>query len=132
MENKSKRVFEANKQLKKIKIQDEVFTPKFIVPFASFVYFSHEENFFMNDSINKPEDVNNFILEKCKGYPIVFKLNEEWDGILKKNNVSSLAFWKEKYSNILPKNIIVTNSITNFLDLKLKADFYKKKINKRQ
>jgi hypothetical protein len=131
LENKSKRVSEANKQLKKIKIQDEVFDPKFIVPFASFVYFSHEENFFMNDSINRPEDVNNFILEKCKGYPIVFQLNEEWDGILKKDNSSSLAFWKEKYSNILPKkNIIVTNPIKNFLDLKLKADFYKKKLIK--
>lgn len=131
IENKSKRVSEANKQLQKIKIQDDVFAPKFIVPFASFVYFSHKENFFMNDSINKPEDVNSFILEKCNSYPIIFKLNEEWDGISKKNNDSSLVFWKEKYSNILPKkNIIVENHTKNFFDLKSKADFYKKKMIK--
>lgn len=131
IENKNKRVVEAKKQLEKIKFQDYVFTPKFIVPFASFVYFSHEENFFMNDSINKPNDVNNFILDKCKSYPIIFKLNEEWDGISKKDNNLSLSFWKEKYSNLLiKKNIIAINSIKNFLDLKLKANLYRKRILK--
>ena len=32
--------------------------PKFVIPFASFVYFSQEDNFYMNDNINYVEKVH--------------------------------------------------------------------------
>ena len=30
--------------------------PRHVVPFASFVYFSNEENSYLNDHINRPDD----------------------------------------------------------------------------
>ena len=46
-------------KLNRIKIQSQIFTPKYIIPFASFVRFSHKDNFYMNDEMNKIQDVEN-------------------------------------------------------------------------
>ena len=43
-------------KLEAMKAQIRVFEPRWTVPFASFAYFSHEENRHSNDSINKPQD----------------------------------------------------------------------------
>ena len=43
-------------KLEAMKAQITVFEPRWTVPFASFAYFSHEENRHSNDSINKPQD----------------------------------------------------------------------------
>lgn len=132
IDSKKNRIVEANKQLEKIKIQDFVFKPNFIVPFASFIYFSHEENFFMNDSINAPENVNNFILTQCKAYPIILRPNEDWNGIEKKNNELSLNFWRKKYLDIFLKKRIIKNlRLYNFEELKLKSTFYKRKMSEK-
>ena len=43
-----------------IKLQLEVFCPKHVVPFASFIYFCHPDNFYLNDAQNSPKDVEVF------------------------------------------------------------------------
>ena len=43
----------AKKKIKRIDLQIEIFNPKFLIPFASFVYFSSKENFYLNKAINK-------------------------------------------------------------------------------
>ena len=48
-------------KLKRIEIQAKFFQPKFIIPFASFVRFCHKDNYYMNDQMNKIEDVENVI-----------------------------------------------------------------------
>jgi hypothetical protein len=45
--------------LKRLRFQIEGFQPKYVVPFASYSYFSHIENLFMNDHQNSPEKVRN-------------------------------------------------------------------------
>jgi len=40
-----------------ILVQDKVFNPEIIIPFASFVYFCKEDNFYMNDEQNSPGDL---------------------------------------------------------------------------
>ena len=48
-------------KLKAMRAQIEVFEPEWTVPFASFAYFSHQENRHSNDGINKPIDAINAI-----------------------------------------------------------------------
>ena len=41
-------------KISRISIQDKVFKPEIIIPFASFIYFCKEENFYLNDKQNFP------------------------------------------------------------------------------
>jgi hypothetical protein len=47
----------SQKKIEDIFLQKEIFSPQYIIPFASFVYFCNEENSRMNDWINSPEDI---------------------------------------------------------------------------
>ena len=42
----------AEEKLYRIKIQYDVLKPSLVIPFASFVYFAKEENYYMNDKQN--------------------------------------------------------------------------------
>ena len=62
--NKIYRQVAADEKLEVIKTQASVLDCKTVIPFASFVYFSNELNFYMNDSINTPEKVIKFFSDK--------------------------------------------------------------------
>lgn len=85
--------------LKKIKEQDNILKPSFIIPFASLIYFSHKENYFMNKNINTMQITYDYIKENCKAYPIILKPNENWI-MNKKDNNNSLDFWNKIYESI--------------------------------
>ena len=76
---------EAINCLNKIKLQDRILSPNYIVPFASFIYFSHHENYFMNKNANTIQTTHNFIEKNCNAYPIILKPNEYWN--LKKKKI---------------------------------------------
>jgi hypothetical protein len=42
------------RKLEHLAMQVRTVRPRFVMPFASFVYFSHEENAYLNDSVNLP------------------------------------------------------------------------------
>lgn len=96
----ARRALAADK-LNRIKLQCEAFTPKFVVPFASFVYFSHVENSYMNADINTPETAVRYIERHCDAVPILLQPNEEWDGLTPKCNEPAIAFWRGKYARAL-------------------------------
>ena len=89
-----------------IKKNDEVISklkPKIIFPFASFVYFSHEENFFWND--------NNWLEHVFQKYSLIeptliFPMSDKYVNLNKidkfnyeDSNKSALVFWKNKHKN---------------------------------
>jgi len=69
----------AREKLERVKIQASTFRPRFTVPFASFVYFSHEENRYLNDAINTVERAHNFIRRETNTTPVVLYPGDEWD-----------------------------------------------------
>ncbi len=121
---------EALKCLDSIKLQDDILKPKNIIPFASFIYFSHEQNKFMNKNINTICDVNNFISKNCLAKSIILKPNETWN-LIEKNNDESLKFWEKIYENI--ENLNYQSNINTFEseELILKSKKYIKRINDR-
>lgn len=77
-EDKHIRLASAASKLEVMKTQMQVLAPKYTIPFASFIYFSHEENKFMNDGINKPRAGAQAITEG-KSLPIVMYPGDSWD-----------------------------------------------------
>jgi hypothetical protein len=77
---------EAKKWLNELVYQSNFFEAKYIIPFASYKYFSHSENAYMNDCAGTPAMVLEVFKEqKPKAQPIilfpgdVWALGELWD-----------------------------------------------------
>jgi hypothetical protein len=73
-----RRQMEAAEKLQRIRLQCEIFNPTTVVPFASFIYFSSSENFFLNDAINRIKDVADFIEHELKRNVVVLYPGDRW------------------------------------------------------
>ena len=103
--NKKWRAEAALEKLKTLELQISIFNPKFVIPFASFVYFSNEKNLYLNDSINKPSDVIDK-LKDCKSNVIIMQPNDVIGGNFEHtSNARAIDFWLQHYSEIKQKNI---------------------------
>ena len=90
----------AREKLNRIKIQTEIFSPKHTIPFASFVYFSHDENKYMNDSINTISTAHEYINNNTDSESIVMYPGDTWDFESKFNNEKSIKLYDKAYSQI--------------------------------
>ena len=68
----------ATEKRRRMKLQTGVFRPTYTVPFASYFYFSHEENFYLNDGMNQVDDVARFIASECNSQPVVLYPGDTW------------------------------------------------------
>tara|TARA_Y100000590_G_C15670250_1_gene995983 strand:- start:204 stop:1544 length:1341 start_codon:yes stop_codon:yes gene_type:complete len=128
--NKVYREKAAEEKLETIEKQATILNCKSIIPFASFVYFSNELNFYMNDSINTPETITKRFLNKK--FNVVFLSPDEIQEIDNlKQKQSSIDFWVEKYNSInsLPKDKFEKS--INFEDLVTGHNKYISKIEKK-
>ncbi|MDQ6786003.1 MAG: MBL fold metallo-hydrolase [Acidobacteriota bacterium] len=68
----------AAEKLDGLKFQVDIFNPVVTIPIASFIWFCHEENFYLNDEINRPQRVYDFIKENTKSIPVVLYSGDEY------------------------------------------------------
>lgn len=73
------------------------FVPEFIIPIASFIWFSHEENFYMNDSINTVNDFNKKV-DFGTSKPIIMKPGDSFDFQNHSINKENLLFYEGVYN----------------------------------
>ena len=125
--SKSDRRCSAERKLNILKNILDSLDPKFIIPFASFVYFSAKDNFYMNDSINTIDKVFSFIKKNSQTTPLIMKPNQIWDGKKNIDCLSSLKYWSDKYNLISAKEV---NESYDFQTIKLSAERYKNRIYK--
>lgn len=90
------RIEAAQRKLATIRAQIEVLKPRHVLPFASFVYFSNEENSYLNDHVNRPADAAATISEAGATPAILFP-GETWDSATPHDNAGSLARFDEVY-----------------------------------
>ncbi len=64
--------------LDNIRLQIEVLEPKQVVPFASFIWFCHPENFAMNADANRIEAVEDAIRSDTEAEPVVLYPGDVW------------------------------------------------------
>jgi len=87
----------AQEKLARVKTQIETFRPRYTIPFASFVYFSHEENVYLNDAINTVRDAHDFIIRETASMPVVLYPGEAWVMGEPHDNAPSLVAYDADY-----------------------------------
>lgn len=90
------RVLAAKRKLETIAAQIKTLKPRAVIPFASFVYFSNEENSYLNDHINRPADAADAIAD-AGAEPVILYPGETWDSAKPHSNGASLAAYAEIY-----------------------------------
>jgi len=125
-ENSNYRKIAAKEKISTLINQYKILKCKYVIPFASFIYFSNKLNNYMNDHINEPKKLYEDIKDEVK--VIIMSPNEQQDLSNLKQKFSSLNFWHEKYKKInnLPLDQF-TNTI-NFDVLNKEYEAYKKNI----
>jgi hypothetical protein len=68
----------ADEKLEWMKMQCDIFSPRIVVPMASYVYFSHEENHYLNDCINTARKTFDFISAKTNTTPVILYNGESY------------------------------------------------------
>jgi len=87
----------AREKLRRVKIQIEAFRPEFVVPFASMVYFCHEENAYLNDAMNSMRDAHDFIRRESGARPVVLYPGDHWEITAPRDNERSLSRYDRDY-----------------------------------
>jgi len=68
----------AAEKLEGMKFQCDHFKPGVVIPMASYIWFCHEENFYLNDSINTPRKVFDFLKANTSAKPVVLYNGETY------------------------------------------------------
>jgi hypothetical protein len=89
----------AQQKLEQIRTQLEVFRPAVCVPFASFVWFSHEENFYMNEAVNTV-DVARRVIEENDSECVVLYPGDVWAPFNAFDSQASIAKYVVDWSRI--------------------------------
>jgi len=100
----------ASDKLSYMKLQVDAFQPKITIPIASYVYFCHEENFYLNDSVNTAEKTYQFLKENTSTEPVIlyngdnYTVFQEWDSSTSINAYKNDFRVIEENQSILEKN----------------------------
>ena len=118
----------AKEKLTDVCNQSKILNCKKVIPFASFVYFSNKMNFYMNDSINVPKKVCEYLIKNAVN-PVIMQPGEKQVLTELRQDENSLEFWKNKYQFSNENKTIDYYKANNSFD-DLKNDFisYQKRI----
>ena len=86
----------AARKLEVIAAQVRALKPRHVVPFASFVYFSNEENSYLNDHINRPDDAA-VAIHAAGAAPLILYPGESWTAGAPHDDSTSRAAFAQAY-----------------------------------
>jgi len=69
----------AERKRSEMTAQIRAMQPRQFIPFASYVYFCHAENFFMNGSVNRIGDIHRFVTQELAQDTVVLYPGDEWE-----------------------------------------------------
>jgi hypothetical protein len=120
------------KKLAAIKLQTAVFQPKTIIPFASYIYFCHTDNHYMNDAINKIGDVHSYIEKETGASCHVMYPGDKWSLSHPYESKAAIAKYNIDYQKIAQaknSNLILSKKVP-LEELQDMANHYAEKIKK--
>lgn len=129
-DEKEKRRKYAIDKLERIKPQSEVFNPKAIIPFASFVWFCHEDNFYLNDGIITIDEAVNYIEQTLHRKAVVLYPGDKWHMLSPHDNTSALEKYRIDYAAALSGKPLTSNQPVDLEKLKSKATGFCQKIKR--
>lgn len=107
---------EARQQLERIGLQIDVLEPRHVIPFASMVWFCHEENYYLNDGMNSVEDAHRFIDERGADCVVLYP-GERWAVGERHDSEASLARYAPHYVAIADGPELVTSPSVELAEL---------------
>ncbi|MFM2285455.1 MAG: hypothetical protein RLZZ543_952 [Bacteroidota bacterium] len=117
-------------KLEFMKFQCDVFQPKVLIPIASYVYFCHEENYYLNDSINTAETTHQFIHNQTNVIPVIMYNGDEYTYPEKWDSTASIANYMEDLKQIgLHQDQLVKNIPMPMEEVKKQADVFINNLN---
>ena len=117
----------AKEKIQTLKYQSEILNSKFTIPFASFIKFSNNYNFYLNDAINTPKD----IIDNCSNIESNLSFLKPYQVIElenPKNETEGYDFWRRIYEDKSNFNIIENSKFYDFNTLKEAFNLYQKRI----
>ena len=122
--NKDQRAFRkkvADDKLKGLQFQVNVFKPTITIPIASFVWFCHEENFYLNDEVNRPQKVVDFIRNETTSQPVLLYPGETYIPGTAHDTAASIEKYNVDFERILLADHLVKVQSVDEADLKAQA-----------
>jgi len=89
----------ARQKLQTLVLQANVLGARYLIPFASFIYFSHRDNCYLNDSINSIDAIL-AIEERLVSKLIIMQPREIWVPGEPHDNQQAAKFWQSIYNGI--------------------------------
>ena len=98
--------------LERITVQTRVLAPRWVIPCASFVWFCHEENAYMNRELNKVHDVVAHLRAETHTTPIVMYPGDRWQpGTKADPTPQALERYAEEYASIPSRPLLKSQSV---------------------
>ena len=111
----------ADDKLEGLKFQVDVFNPEIVVPIASFVWFCHEENFYLNDEVNRPKKVVDFINNRTKAKAVLLYPGESYWPNKEHDSASSINKYNTDFERIMLGENLVKGQSIGEEELKIQA-----------
>ena len=118
----------AKEKIDEMLLQIRVFEPSLVIPFASFVWFCNEDNYFMNDEVNRIEDVYEH-LRGIRGIdPIVMYPGFEWEVRSSyKRSLEAIELYRKDRDRVVNSPVLAASASTTLEDLKKASDDYRQR-----
>lgn len=105
-----KRQRAAQTKLERVAAEVQALEPRFVVPFASFIWFCHEENVWMNDCVVPVDRAAKAIVD-AGAAPVVLYPGDTWNLIDDVDNRSALERYDADQSTIAARTLQAADSV---------------------
>ncbi len=99
-EDKAFREQKADEKLEWFKFQCDMFKPKITIPIASYIYFSHKENYWLNDSINTARKTYDYLKKNTDTEPVVLYNGDLYEFLKEHDSEKSIGLYQSDYDKI--------------------------------
>jgi UDP-MurNAc hydroxylase len=107
-----------------MKQQCDVFKPSYVIPIASYIYFSHVENQYLNDEINTPAKTAAFLKQHTTAIPVVLYNGDVFETGTEHDSLRSISAYEKDMASIRERKLYhQTNVLDEQVLMKQAADF---------
>ncbi|UPT65785.1 MAG: hypothetical protein M0D57_14860 [Sphingobacteriales bacterium JAD_PAG50586_3] len=103
---------QAVRKVNEIKRQAEVLQPKYIIPFASFVWFCNVDNFYLNEGVNRIPEIYKYIKDNTNAKPIILFVEDKWNVGTEYDSTQAIDSWEKAYTNALSGNTVANKQVS--------------------
>ena len=127
-DNRAFRMQAAAQKLQALTTQISILRPRFTLPFASLIYFSNEENSYLNDAVNTPRTAAEAI-QAAGSTPLVLYPGDAWEvGNAPQGTDAVLARYDRRYRELTKLPLRAPGASVRLDELRVAFEDYHKRV----